>query len=172
MELPMTTLHERIETPLPIHDAFDYIADFASSATWDPGVAWAERLDDGPVRVGSRYRLGVRMGRRVAPMEYVIRVLERPSRVVLAGEGSGVSAVDDIRFRSTETGTVIDYTADIRLGGLLRLARPFLGRAFAAIARNAAGGMRRVLADRAAQGLALPATLAADAATVGPEARP
>jgi carbon monoxide dehydrogenase subunit G len=146
----MPTLHERIETTLSPDRAFAYVADFANSAEWDPGVASAERLDPGPVGVGSRYRLAVRMGRRVAPMEYVISVYEPSDRVVLVGEGSGVSAVDDIRFRATAGGTLVDYTADIRLGGLLRFAQPLLGRAFGSIARNAAGGMRTVLAERAA----------------------
>ena len=86
----MTTLRERIETPLPIDETFAYVADFANSQDWDPGVATAERLDTGPVGVGSRYRLGVRMGGRVAPMEYRISVFEPPTRVVLTGEGSGV----------------------------------------------------------------------------------
>jgi carbon monoxide dehydrogenase subunit G len=82
-------------------------------------------------------------------MEYRISVFEPPSRVVLVGSGSGVSAVDEIRFGPAGTGTRIDYIADIRLGGLLRLAQPFLGGAFAKIARNAADGMGRTLAARA-----------------------
>ena len=154
----MTTLNERIDTTLPIEAAFDYVADFANSEEWDPGVESAERLDDGPVGVGSRYRLGVRLGSRVAPMEYRITEFERPRRVVLVGEGSGVSAVDDIRFEPAPTGgTRIDYTADIRLGGLLRLAQPFLGGAFANVARKAADGMRRTRAERAQAGSADPA---------------
>ena len=68
----MTRLHERIQTPLTLEETFAYVADFANSQEWDPGVASAERLDDGPVGVGARYRLGVRLGRRVAPMEYRI----------------------------------------------------------------------------------------------------
>ena len=43
----MTTLTERIETTLPIEDTFAFVADFANSAVWDPGVATAERLDAG-----------------------------------------------------------------------------------------------------------------------------
>ena len=140
----MTTLHERIETTLPIDATFAYVADFANSQEWDPGVATAERLDTGPVGVGSRYRLGVRIGGRVAPMEYRISVFEPPTRVVLVGSGSGVSAVDDIRFERDRRGTRVDYTADIRLGGARRLIQPFLGRAFATIGRNAA---RRHAAD-------------------------
>jgi carbon monoxide dehydrogenase subunit G len=152
----MTTLHEQVETTLPIEDVFDYVADFANSQEWDPGVATAERLDDGPIGPGSRFRLGVRLGPRVAPMEYRISVFERPTRVVLVGSGSGVSAVDEIRLERLTTGARLDYTADIRLGGILRLFEPFLGGAFANIGRNAADGMQRTLeaqATAARQGL-------------------
>ena len=145
----MTRLHETIETMLPIETSFDFIADFANAAKWDPGVVTSERLDAGPVGVGAVYRLGIRLGGRVAPMEYRISVFDRPSRVVLVGEGSGVSATDDIRFGPVGPATRIDYTADIRLAGLLRFAQPFLSGAFTKLARNAAVGMRRALDARA-----------------------
>lgn len=146
----MTTLHERIETTLPIDEAFAFVADFANASQWDPGVATSERIDAGPVGLGARYRLGVRMRGRVAPMEYRITTYEAPTRVVLTGEGSGVAAVDTIHFDATPTGTAIDYTADIRLGGWMRLIEPFAGRAFEKIAKDALGGMQRALDERAA----------------------
>ena len=59
-------------------------------------------------------------------------------------------AVDEIRFEPRETGTRIDYVADIRLMGLMRLAAPFAGGAFARIARDARDGMQRALDGRAA----------------------
>jgi carbon monoxide dehydrogenase subunit G len=145
----MTRLQESIETALPIDDTFAFIADFANAQHWDPGVASSERIDKGPVGPGARYRLGVRMRGNVAPMEYRITTYEPPRRVVLTGEGSNVSAVDDIRFEPTPTGTRIDYTADIRLMGWMRLAAPFAGGAFERIARDALGGMQRALDERA-----------------------
>jgi dehydrogenase/reductase SDR family protein 12 len=145
----MTKLHERIETNLPVDRAFAYIADFANSSQWDPGVDTSERIDDGPVGLGARYRLGVRIRDRVAPMEYRITTWEPTSRVVLTGEGSGVSAVDEIQFEKTATGTAIEYTADIRLGGWMRLIQPFVGGAFEKIAKDALGGMQRALDERA-----------------------
>ena len=145
----MTTLHQQVETTLQIDDVFDYVADFANSREWDPGVATAERLDAGPIGLGSRFRLGVRLGSRVAPMEYRISAFEPPTRVVLSGSGSGVDAVDEIRLEAVPTGTRLDYTADIRLGGILRLIQPFLGSAFATIGRNAADGMRATLEAQA-----------------------
>ena len=145
----MTKLHEQIHTTLPIDETFSFIADFANSSRWDPGVATSERIDAGPVGLGARYRLGVRMAGRVAPMEYRITTFEPPARVVLTGEGSNVSAVDDIRFEATSTGTTIDYTADIRLGGWMRLIEPFVGGTFEKIAKDALGGMQRALDERA-----------------------
>jgi carbon monoxide dehydrogenase subunit G len=83
-------------------------------------------------------------------MEYRITVFDPPDRVVLVGEGSGVAAVDEIRFSRAGTGTLIDYVADIQLHGWLRLIQPFAGGAFKRIARDAADGMERTLAARAA----------------------
>jgi carbon monoxide dehydrogenase subunit G len=146
----MTRLNERIRTALPIEEAFTYLADFANSEEWDPGVDRARRIGDGPVGVGARYELGVRQGSRVVPMEYRISEFEPPSRVVLVGTGSGIEAIDEIRFERRGDETVVDYTADINLTGLLRLVQPFLGGTFRKIAENASDGIERTLAARAA----------------------
>jgi len=168
----MTKLHERIHTTLPIEDTFAFIADFANSSRWDPGVATSERIDAGPVALGARYDLGVRMRGKVAPMEYRISTFEPPTRVILTGEGSGVFAVDEIKFEKTATGTTIDYTADIRLGGWMRLAQPFVGGAFEKIAKDALGGMQRALDARAAQATAAAPAGAAPAAPASEAAAP
>ncbi len=148
----MPILREHIQTSLPIDEAFAFVADFANSKDWDPGVATSSRIDDGPLGVGARFDLGVQMRGRVTPMEYEITTFDSPNRVVLTGSGSGVAAVDDIRFQSTEAGTDIEYIADIRLRGLMRLVEPFVGGAFAEIGRNARDGMQRKLAEIAAEG--------------------
>lgn len=146
----MARLQEQLETALGIDEAFAFVADFANAHRWDPGVASAERLDPGPLAVGAHYRLGVRMRGRVLPMAYRVTVLEPGRRVVLEGAGSNVTATDDIRFTPTATGgTRIDYLADIRLGGWMRLVAPFAGGALRRIATDAIGGMQRALDARA-----------------------
>jgi carbon monoxide dehydrogenase subunit G len=147
----MTRLHEEIETTLPPDVAFGFVADFANSERWDPGVRSSVRLDGGPVGVGATYKLEVKMGGRFAPMVYRVTDFEPGRRVVLAGEGSGVTAVDDIRFEPSAGGTRIDYTADIKLGGLLGLLQPLLGRAFRKVAADARDGMRRALDEMASR---------------------
>jgi carbon monoxide dehydrogenase subunit G len=145
----MPLLHETIETRLEPEAAFDFIADFANASAWDPGTATSRRIDDGPIRVGSRFALGVRMAGAVRPMDYRIVELEPGRRVVLAGSGSGVEATDTISFEPSSGGTRIEYRADIRLVGWRRLLAPVAGGAFARIAREARDGMQRTLDERA-----------------------
>jgi len=152
----MTRLNERITTTLPIEEAFAYLADFVNSAEWDPGVATAERIGSEEAGIGARYRLGIRRGDSVVPMEYRVLAFEPPRRIVLEGSGSGVTATDEISFERSDAGTIVEYTADIRLDGLRRLAEPFLGGMFRRIAADASDGIRRTLAARAAAGADAP----------------
>ena len=142
----MTTIRERIDTTLPIDAAFAYVADFANSQEWDPGVGDSERIGAGPVGVGSRYRLGVRMGGRVAPMEYRIASFEPPRRVVLVGPGSGVAADrrDPVRARRRRAPDRLHRRHPAR-----RPAPPGCSRSPAApSARSAAGRARRACSER------------------------
>src|SRR5690349_4081742 len=109
----MPVLHERVDTRLPIDEAFAFLADFSNAAIWDPGTATAERIDDGPIGVGSRFALGVRMAGSVRPMVYRIARLEPNRQVVLEGTGSGVAATDTMTFEPVEGGTRVDYQAHI-----------------------------------------------------------
>ena len=145
----MPRLHEIVDTTLPADDAFAFVADFTNSPAWDPNTVSSTRLDAGPVGVGARYELRVRQGRRVVPMTYRVTTWEPGTRVVLEGRGSNVEARDEIRFEPTTTGTRVDYTADIRLTGWMRLVEPFAGGAFERLASDAATGMRRALGERA-----------------------
>jgi carbon monoxide dehydrogenase subunit G len=104
------------------------------------------------------------MGGRFAPMEYRVSALEPMRRIVLTGSGSGVSAVDEIRFERSGRGTRIGYTADIRLGGWLRLLQPFLGGSFRKIAKDALAGMQRTLSEMSARDTAVPEQEVAPAA--------
>jgi carbon monoxide dehydrogenase subunit G len=145
----MPTLRETIETTLPPDVVFPFIADFANAPDWDPGTATSERVDDGPVGVGATYRLGVRMRGRVAPMTYRVATWEPGQQVVLDGEGSGVRARDEITFARAGGGTRIEYVAEIRLTGWMRLLEPFAGGAFAKLGRDAREGMQQALDELA-----------------------
>lgn len=141
----MISLRETIEVDRPPQEAFAYVADFANTQEWDPGVREAEKLTGGSVDVGTEYRVVAEFRGREVPMRYRVVRFEPPGRVVLQGDGRTVSALDDIRFEPTDRGTRIVYAADLEMKGLLRLAEPFLRGAFGTMGRRALDGLARRL---------------------------
>jgi carbon monoxide dehydrogenase subunit G len=143
----MPLLQETLEVDRPLDEVFAFVGDFANTKEWDPGVADAANVTEGgEIGVGTRYRVDVVFGGRTLPMTYEVTAWDPPNRVVLRGEGSTVTAVDDIRFEAIDAGTRIRYSADLRLKGLLKLAEPFLKGRFDRTGREAMAGMRRALA--------------------------
>lgn len=148
--MPIVT--ETVTTSLPIDAAFDYVANFENIVEWDPGVTSARRTSDAPAAVGTAYDLDLNYGGSDMEMTYIITELDPPRVVVLEGDGPRSKAVDRITFSAVEDGTRIDYEADIRLKGLLRLSEPFLGKLFARVGEGAREGLDRQLRELEANG--------------------
>ena len=146
----MTRLEERFVTRLDRERAFAYVADWTHQSEWDPNTVRSSRVDGGPLAVGSRFELLVRVGRSTRPMRYAITELQAGRRVVLEGAGPGIRARDTITCTDSGSGTLLGYAADIELAGILRLVQPLLRPLFRGIARGAASGLQREL-DRRAQ---------------------
>jgi len=138
-----------LTTALPAEEAFAYLADFANVADWDPGVARATRLDDGPLGVGSRFEVVTSLFGREATFVYAIRQLDAPTRVVLEAETPSLRSVDTITVEKAGDATRLTYDAVLVLAGLRYLADPALHLAFQWIGARAAAGLRRALEARA-----------------------
>lgn len=138
-------MRERIEVRQPPEAAFEALADFSTSVEWDPGVARATRVRDGadsPSGVGAEYELTVVFRGRSSEMRYSTTTYEPPRRVVLEGTGPQIQATDTIELAPLPSGgTLITYTADLRLTGVAKLAQPLLGGAFTEMGRRALAGM-------------------------------
>jgi len=145
----MTRLQQTILVPCPIEAAFRYTADFGNIEQWDPGVSESERLTPGPLRAGSAFRVRVVFGPSSTDMEYVVRELDPPRRIVLEGGGGSIHAIDEIRFTAENGGTRIDYAADITLGGVGDLARTFIEPLLQRVGKRAIDGLRDALSKPA-----------------------
>lgn len=141
-----------VDSPRPIEDVFAFLADFSHTASWDPGVAEARRLDDGPIGVGSRFEvITVFMGRR-STLVYEITAYDPPHAVTLRGENTTVVSVDTITFATAKEGTRVTYDADLVLKGPLRVADPLLRLIFGRIGDAAVAGLRVALEARRSRG--------------------
>jgi len=146
----MARFIDAIDLPIPIEEAYDYLAEFSRTAEWDPGVVAARRLTRGAVREGSRFRVEVSfLGRRL-PLEYRITCFERPHRLVLEGGDDSIQSIDEITFAPRAGGTRVTYEARLALRGWRRLADPVLDLLFQQVGRAAARGLRERVAEIAA----------------------
>jgi polyketide cyclase/dehydrase/lipid transport protein len=135
-----------LETPHERHGVAAYLSDFSTTREWDPGVVDAERLDHGPVGVGSRFRVVARFLGRRAELTYEVVRHDPDELVTLRGENATVVSLDTMRFSDTPGGgTRVSYEADLTLKGPLRALDPLLGVAFHRVGDRAAAGLRTVL---------------------------
>lgn len=136
-----------VDTPRARRDVAAYLSDFSTTQQWDPGVVEAQRLDEGPVALGSRFRVVARfLGRRAELIYEIVR--HEPGRLVtLRGENATVVSLDTIRFTDTpQGGARVTYEADLALKGPLRALDPLLRLAFDRVGDRAAAGLRAELA--------------------------
>ena len=138
-----------IQVATPADDTFAYLADFANTAEWDPGIAEARRLTPAPTAVGSRFEVIALFRGRRQRFEYVVTEFDEGSRIALQGEGAKARSVDAITVAAGGSGTRITYEADLRLKGVYRVAEPFLRSTFRQMGDDALGGLVARLAETA-----------------------
>lgn len=149
----MARITEHLEVPTSPETAFDHVADFTTTVEWDPSIVAAERLDDGPIGLGSRFRVQLRLGPTTVPLEYELTAYERPHRVVLTTRGPLHRGEDDVRFApSGDGGAAVDWQAGFALRGPVgRLFDPALSVGFRRTAAAAVRGLERSLQALARQ---------------------
>jgi len=142
----MARYTDSVDTPRERRDAFAYLSDFSTTREWDPGVREAERLDDGPVGMGSEFRLvAAFLGRRTELIYEIVRY-DPEELVTLRGENTSVVSLDTMTFSATPTGgTRVTYDAALTLKGPLRALDPLLGLAFKRVGDRAAAGLRAAI---------------------------
>ncbi len=142
----------QVESQLPPERVFDYIADFSTNAEWDPGTESAERVGDGPVGMGTDFRLVVRFLGRRSRLTYRIVEFDRPNLVTFRAENGAAVSLDRVTIEPRGDGTVLTYDATISPKGLMKLADPLLGVALGKVGDRARDGLRDALARKTAEG--------------------
>ena len=152
----MARIVETFAAPVPPATAFALVADFTTTAEWDPLISAARRLPGGPggPGVGDRVEVDLAMGSRTIPVVYGMTVHEPPHRVVLEAKGAWFRGRDDIRVAPGDTpGTCrVTWDATFALRGPLVLLDPILARGFRRVAARAVEGLQTALRARGATG--------------------
>ncbi|WP_026422837.1 SRPBCC family protein [Actinokineospora inagensis] len=125
----MVQVRRTITVRKPVAVVVNYLKDFARAEAWDPGTLSCTRLDEGPIRVGARWRNVSWFKGRETELVYELALLE-PEHLVFVGKNKTATSTDDLTLTSTPDGTVITYEATVVFHGLAKLADPFLKREF------------------------------------------
>jgi hypothetical protein len=134
-----------IASKLAPADAFAYMADFSNARLWDPSVRQAERADDGPIGLGSRFALVARFARRDVPLTYAIVAYEPPAKVVLEAR-NGFASRDTITVEEGAAGgSLVHYDALLAFNGIARLAGPLMQLVFNRVGAKAKAGLETAL---------------------------
>lgn len=106
-------------------DVFDYCSDHAHESEWNIKMTGIEKLTDGPVGVGTRYRMEFASGPPV--ISECVR-FERPVVWEMVGRSKALTSGFRGRVASKGHGAHLVLRMEIRLHGLLGFAAPALRR--------------------------------------------
>jgi len=138
-------LDETIEVQRPLREVFAYISEFSRIEEWDPAVARGMRLTEGPLGVGSQFRIDMRAG---FSLHYTVVEWEPNRRLLMTVESKPFTAREEIFFKRTADGTRVRYVATFDfVAPLARLAKVFPG-VMDRVGKSAVAGMKRALEDR------------------------
>ena len=105
----------------PPEQLFDMLADIRNEAKWQRDVRSTEKLTDGPVGHGTRFR-GSYKG--MGDMDVEITEYDRPNRLGFACKGSRMDMDVAFTFTPAGAGSEIGGQIDTRLKGLSKLMSP------------------------------------------------
>lgn len=115
----------------PVEDVFDYYLAPENHLEWQDDLLEASPLSEGPVDVGSRFRLRRRLGGRVHEGVWEITALERTKRVEIAAttEQGMIDHSSVARFEPAGGATRLTLDVEPRPRGARRLLLPVIRRA-------------------------------------------
>jgi polyketide cyclase/dehydrase/lipid transport protein len=131
-----------IPSTLSQEEAFAYLAAFEHAAEWDPTVREASRVNEGELRLGSRFRVVSTVADLDVALVYEITRLEPPRLVVLEASQASISARDSFSVEPDGEGSVVGYEATLELRGVRRLLEPATQAAFDRSGRAAETSLR------------------------------
>lgn len=127
----MAQIEGEIVIERPIADVFDFVADQRNEPRFNPSMSSVDKLSDGEVGLGSRFRAETMSGGKPVSMVIEFVTFERPHRLGSRTTMAGMVILGELSFESVGDATRMRWAWDIQPTGALRFAKPlitFMGR--------------------------------------------
>lgn len=143
----MVTLQETTHVHRSVEECFAYVADFRSSAEWDATAFEAEKLTDGPVALGTTFKVRCSLPVGSVVIDYRVSEFEENEKVSLEASCWLFDGVDTISFSADGERTRIDYRADFDFKPPLAYLEGALQAGMRGMGREAVRGLQEALED-------------------------
>ena len=120
----MAVIEKQIEIARPPQEVFDYLSDLRNERDWNPGLRTIEKLTDGPVGLGTRYRAQW----KGSPLCVVECVRYEPPLCWTHTDDSPLGIVATFSLTPVGDGTRVDTRFELQPRGVARLLAPVLAR--------------------------------------------
>lgn len=143
-------MSETVHLDHPPAEVFSVLTDPERLAVFDHAFDHAERLDDGPLRVGSRLRAGARVDGRPGDLELEIVELRAPEVIEVEGRSEDVHSRGRLTVRAADAGSEVTATSRSLLHDADddRAVEPEANPAFGDIGGSLLRGLEAALGER------------------------
>lgn len=110
----------------PPAEVFNFLAEATNAPKIVPSVVRVEKLTEGPVGVGTRYRETRLMNKKGAQAELEVSGYEAPDHYAMRNVTSGIETIYDYRLSAERDGTRVNLVAEVRASGLKKAMVPLV----------------------------------------------
>ena len=127
----MANIQGEIVIKRPPDVVFDCVADERNAPRYNPRMLSVEKLSEGEIGLGTRFRAETGRASRTTEMVIEFTAYERPCRLASSTRMTSVDIRGSLTFDPVPEGTLMRWQWEVRPHGALRLLTPlivFLGR--------------------------------------------
>jgi uncharacterized protein YndB with AHSA1/START domain len=127
----MVRIEGEIVIRRPVEEVFDVVADERNEPRYNPRMHRVEKIAEGPIGVGTRYRAETASMGRAVSMVIEVTEYERARRLASTTHMSSMDIWYTLTFEPVLEGTQMRWSAELTPRGILRVMSPlvaFMGR--------------------------------------------
>lgn len=111
----------------PVETVFDFVADERNEPRYNPRMLRAEKVSDGPIGLGTRFRAETTSMGRTYKMTIETTAYDRPRRLTSSTHMSAMEIQGTLTFDPVGDGTRMRWSWDVKPRGIFKLMTPLIG---------------------------------------------
>jgi carbon monoxide dehydrogenase subunit G len=111
----------------PLEEVFSFLSNLENNMKWRSGMIKAEKVSEGPIGVGTTYRMINNFFGRQVEGEAVVTEYEL-NRKYSTMNKSGLPIKTQRMFEPVEGGTRVTFSVETEVGGFFKLVEPLMAR--------------------------------------------